>query len=459
MSKNSNTIPSAKQVPHDTHPEIELDEITNRRVESFASLFSERTWKLFLSSIRGRFLPAPQPVIVEKPTTKPVSEEEKIRRKNRYETLWAAALETDPGLREWFYSTILSKTGNVHDSDELLQQADVAALESVDTLNKPGSFKHWFDSIVAHKIADYHRKKRKEIMSAYDYAFLDNVPDASTLRETRPEDTREKRIHIAFEILRTIPQHEREVYILYRAIGLSQSEIAEQLEIHPNTVRNRLKKAEEMLSERSHQLVVFGLTSCMAPERLQLLMQQAVASYMASPAATTGGVWGMTGGVSSYLFGVLGKIVLPFVWLAFFLIGGRLFGKASVEKAPTLRARLWIVKHSALCYCGIVLFPALFALVGLGSVHGWVGVQHEHTVFSVLNWVVFGSVLIYALWLRERYRQIVRRADGTPEESVREYAALRKTCNIAFLAALIALTGLFCWLLWDVLLPQIVCFS
>ncbi len=371
MSKKSKAVPKTEKThgkPLDVHSDMEVDEVTRQRVESYSGLFSERTWKIFFPRLLEVFLPTPKKdgSAPKDKIAKPlVSEEEKVRRGRAFEALWENELKKNPNLIKNFNALIASKIGNKHDADELFQQAFQGAIEGVDSIVKTGSFINWFGSILKHKILDYHRKTGKsQMMKGYDLAFLDSVAEhsldpATMFEEQSAEEIKEKKIDEMFDILQMLPEDEREVYVLDRSFGLSKVEIAERLGIHPNTVANRLERAEEMLSSYTDKVVVQGLVAFMAPDRIEALAQKAITSYMAAPVAA-GGISSVLGAALSLCFHILGNIVAPFAWLTFFLIGGRVFGKDSIDKAPTLHVRRWIVRQMALCYCGITLFPALF---------------------------------------------------------------------------------------------------
>src|SRR5665213_736625 len=84
-----------------------------------------------------------------------------------------------------------------------------------------------------------------------DILFTDQLLDYFHDNKTTPEKKllQKEASHLIQQAIDRLPQQQKMVYRLSREEGLSRNEIAERLELSPNTVRNHLSKALEMIRQ------------------------------------------------------------------------------------------------------------------------------------------------------------------------------------------------------------------
>ena len=114
------------------------------------------------------------------------------------------------------------------------------------TLNR----KSYLYMMVRNRCLDHLRKKGipTESLKPYDtYGIIDD-DDAQERSET------EARLWTALE---SLPEKCREVFILSKRDGLKYEEIAEELGLSVNTVRNQISKALKVLKEGVHKIYMF----------------------------------------------------------------------------------------------------------------------------------------------------------------------------------------------------------
>lgn len=132
-----------------------------------------------------------------------------------------------------------SKISNVHDAEEILQEIGLAAFLGFSSLSEHGKFKQWILGIASHKIKDYYRSKAKH------YAIpLELVENTVTTRFERFGHSLEIR-----DIMERLPDKEKQILYLYYFRGLSQKDIAIQLQIPLGTVKSRLSKSKQHFTQ------------------------------------------------------------------------------------------------------------------------------------------------------------------------------------------------------------------
>ena len=137
------------------------------------------------------------------------------------------------------------------DLSEDIVQESYAALweklqEGVHVLNR----KSYLYMMVRNRCLDHLRKKGipTESLKPYDtYGIIDD-DDAQERSQT------EAKLWTAID---SLPEKCREVFILSKRDGLKYEEIAEELNLSVNTVRNQISKALKVLKEGVHKLYTF----------------------------------------------------------------------------------------------------------------------------------------------------------------------------------------------------------
>ena len=150
------------------------------------------------------------------------------------------------------YYFILQKTDNDRQlSEDLTQETFIEVLESIGTLNEPVAFVSWIHTVASRKCSAYFRKRHELTADEEE----DGYSDFSKLEEDREEfipgaamETLETR-QIIRDLLRDIPDDQREALILRYFRELSLQEIAEIQGVNEGTVKSRLHYAKKCLKK------------------------------------------------------------------------------------------------------------------------------------------------------------------------------------------------------------------
>lgn len=140
------------------------------------------------------------------------------------------------------YAVISHLLYNQGDKDDVYQEACVRAFANLRNLSDPARFGGWFKQIAVRTAIDYIRQRRFTHVPLDD-RLADHRPGPEVL--TVQIDTRQQ---VRQAVLR-LPEHYRQVVVLYYWSECSYQEIAEALSIPLGTVMSRLHKAKHLLSQ------------------------------------------------------------------------------------------------------------------------------------------------------------------------------------------------------------------
>ena len=141
----------------------------------------------------------------------------------------------------------------LHDADlseDIVQESYAALWDKLQEGAHILSRKSYLYMMVRNRCLDHLRKKGipTESLKPYDtYGIIDD-DDAQERAQT------EARMWTAID---SLPEKCREVFILSKRDGLKYEEIAEELGLSVNTVRNQISKALKVLKEGVHKLYIF----------------------------------------------------------------------------------------------------------------------------------------------------------------------------------------------------------
>ena len=135
-------------------------------------------------------------------------------------------------------------------AEDIVQESYTALWEKLQDDTHVLNCKSYLYMMVRNRCLDHLRKKGipTESLKPYDtYGIIDDN-DAQERSQT------EARLWTAID---SLPEKCREVFILSKRDGLKYEEIAEELGLSVNTVRNQISKALKVLKEGVHKLYTF----------------------------------------------------------------------------------------------------------------------------------------------------------------------------------------------------------
>ena len=170
----------------------------------------------------------------------------------RFEELVLPHLDAGYNLARWL-------TRDVHDAEDVVQDACMRALKYVGTL-RDGAARAWFLTIVRHAFYDWCGRNRPAELVKDDGSAIDMAADHSSagpeLAALRNAETR-----LLAEAVGELPLVFREVLVLRELEELSYKEIARIADIPVGTVMSRLARARALLRRSPLLHSIRGRTS------------------------------------------------------------------------------------------------------------------------------------------------------------------------------------------------------
>ena len=145
------------------------------------------------------------------------------------------------------------RTGQPEGAAEVAQDAWVAIVRGLHSLDDPSRFRAWIYRIVDHKAVDWVRKRRHQRDLNHrlreDPSLSVNSLDTSPERDARAATSDDDPIERLRRALRQLPEEPRTLLAMFYVDGLSILEIADALSLPEGTVKSRLFHARKRLRD------------------------------------------------------------------------------------------------------------------------------------------------------------------------------------------------------------------
>jgi len=132
--------------------------------------------------------------------------------------------------------------GDRTEAEDVTQRAFVKAWEELPRLREVAAFAGWLNRIAANLARDVARSRAARKVPANHSEPTGDKADQGLLAEER-----DAQVHRA---IGSLPEHQREVVIMYHLQGVPVQEVAEQLGIAQGTVLSRLARGREALRRK-----------------------------------------------------------------------------------------------------------------------------------------------------------------------------------------------------------------
>lgn len=147
-----------------------------------------------------------------------------------------------------------SATGDVGKSEELAQETFLSAWKDLAQLKDLNKFRSWLSSIARNIIRNSFRIQKQDIMSKA--ASIDQMEDIG-IKDSGPTETAitTEQQAVVKQALQQIPTKYREPLVLFYRQEQSVREVAEQLGLSEETVKQRLSRGRKLLKEQVAAIV------------------------------------------------------------------------------------------------------------------------------------------------------------------------------------------------------------
>ena len=149
------------------------------------------------------------------------------------------------------HALVWRKVGDFHIAEEITQDTFLKAYQRLATLKKPQRFASWLYVIAANHCSTWLRKKRLRTQSLEETssAQLEKATYSGYVIEENERTAVETRREAVKKLLAKLQESERTVITLYYFGEMSSVEISAFLGVSENTIRSRLRRAQQRLKK------------------------------------------------------------------------------------------------------------------------------------------------------------------------------------------------------------------
>lgn len=203
-------------------------------------------------------------------------------------------------------SVAYSATGSLNLSEDLAQETFVAAWKQLPGLRAPEKLRSWLCGILRNLTCDALRKQGHE--PSHCAASLEEISDFRSLEPLPPEQTiSNEEQAILWRTLERIPELYREPLVLFYREHQSIEAVAQNLELSPDVVKQRLSRGRKMLQEQVLAFVEGALERTNPGKIFTMAVLASLPGLTISAKAATVGV-AATGGATAKVAGAMGVI-------------------------------------------------------------------------------------------------------------------------------------------------------
>ncbi len=335
-----------------------------------------------------------------------------------------------------------STTGDFSKSEELAQETFVRAWRELRQLRDLGRFRAWLCMIARNAARKSIRRQDTDVV---DGAMRLEETEAIESAEPGPVEhaISKEQETVVWQALREVPETYREPLVLFYRQQQSVRQVAAELELSEDVVKQRLSRGRKLLKAELASVVeeVIGKTR---PGKVFT-----VAVIAALPAVTTEAATAAVAGATAkaaptakaaFAGGLIGAVLGPILGL----VGG-LFGTwMSVRHTRSTREKRLMVKFGLLVWAELILLFLIIGLLGLLAAKGIVPVWMFWTVFAIGMTAHVVLLVPAVIWVNRRQRQI-RKEDGTYVEP--QYQPVRMPKANVYGAFGGSVFGPVCWII------------
>jgi RNA polymerase sigma factor (sigma-70 family) len=303
-------------------------------------------------------------------------------------------------------SLAYSATGSLGQSEDLAQETFVAAWKKLGELREPEKLRAWLCGIARNLINNSLRKQGREPSHAAE--SIEKISESHSPEPQPVEHTiTNEELAILWRSLEKIPEKYREPLVLFYREHQSVEAVAEQLELNPDTVHQRLSRGRKLLHEEVLAFVEGALARTNPGQAFTLGVLAALPITLASSAKAASIAAAAKGGAAatgtSFISVVLGIFSGPALGFLFGFLGWR----EGLKNTRTPRERTSIKRFGIIILVGgIVFFVACSLVSDCFAPRFW----KSHPVLVIaLTWMVMLAWVIFAFGFTWRHTRTMMR--------------------------------------------------
>ncbi len=292
-------------------------------------------------------------------------------------------------------SLAFSSVGDLSHSEDIAQEAFVEAWKKLDTLREPEKLKAWLCGILRFKVSRFRRKEENQPVKHADELDESRV-QGPTAAETEDAVIRDEEQVLLWEAMEQVPETYREPLVLFYREDRSMKQVADDLELSEDAVKQRLSRGRKLMQAEITRFVENALEKSKPGAAFTAAVLAVVSSIPAPAKAATLGTaavkaasWFKSANVIALLATFSGVI-------------STFFGmRSGLDQSRTLEERRAVFKTVATLFLYPVAFAAvLFACRQLALAY----IDYAWQIALVTQLLVIGFVVSYVILTRRTLR-------------------------------------------------------
>ena len=186
------------------------------------------------------------------------------------------------------HALVWRKIGDFHAAEEITQDTFLKAYQKLGTLKKPQRFASWLYVIAANRCNSWLHKKytRKRLLEDTDITHPEEVTYSEYVVEENERVTVETQRDVVQKLLAKLGESERTVMTLHYFGEMSCAEIGAFMGVSANTVKSRLRRAQQRL-KKEEPIIREALDNFqISPNLTETIMQEISHTKPASPSGS-----------------------------------------------------------------------------------------------------------------------------------------------------------------------------
>ena len=207
------------------------------------------------------------------------------------------------------HTLVWRKIGDFHIAEEITQDTFLKAYQRLGTLKQPQRFTGWLYVIAANNCKMWLRKKRPQMQSIEetDSAQLEKATYSGYVIEENEQTTAEAQREVVKQLLATLQESDRTVITLHYFSEMSAAEIGAFLGVSVNTIKSRLRRAQQRL-KREEPMIREALGNFQITPHLTENIMREISRL--KPIAPSGGKplvpWAVSAATALFIFLIMG---------------------------------------------------------------------------------------------------------------------------------------------------------
>lgn len=304
-------------------------------------------------------------------------------------------------------SVAYAATGSVSESEDLAQEAFIAAWGQLGALREPDKLRPWLCGILRHKVGRLRRQYgRDAVRGAEPFETAGELATDEMPAAERTMHNEEQAM--LWRALEQLPERYREPLVLYYRENRSVEHVAGALDLTEDTVKQRLARGRKLLQEQALAFVEGALARTTPGRAFTLAVLAALPAMFPAKvkaagigaAAAHGGTFVKATGLLTLLASVSG-VVSTVMQL-----------RVSLDQSRTARERRAVVKATVGFFFGTLGFIGLLMALRTAAVHGreqrviFAAIAESLIVAFIAAWpFLLGRMMRHHRWLRTEERR------------------------------------------------------